>query len=147
MRIEGSRLVRAPRAAVWAALNDPQVLKRVTPGCEKLEAAGADQYSVTLKVGVAAIKGTFNGSIHVRDKQEPERFVMDVSASGTSGWVKMTGQVTLTEQGGGTLVAYDWDVQIGGAVAAVGQRVVGGVAKLLIDQMFGKVDAVLGGAA
>lgn len=147
MRIEGSRLVRAPRAAVWAALNDPQVLERVTPGCEKLAAVGPDHYNVTLKVGVAAIKGAFSGTIRVSDKHEPERFVMAVDASGTTGWVKMTGQVTLTEQAGGTLVAYDWDVQIGGAMAGVGQRVLGGVAKLLIDQMFGKVDTVLGGAA
>jgi carbon monoxide dehydrogenase subunit G len=132
---------------VWAGLNDPQVLQQVTPGCEKLEAVGPDHYNVTLKVGVAAIKGTFSGTIHVQDKQEPDRFVMAVAASGTTGWVKMSGQVALAEQAGGTLIAYDWDVQMGGAVAAVGQRVIGGVAKLLIDQMFGKVDAVVGGAA
>lgn len=144
MRINGNLIFEVPKDRVWAALNDHHVWRVITPGCERLEPQGNDQYALTVKVGVAAIKGTFTGTIEVIEKQEADSMLMRVNLNGSAGWVKMEGKVNLTEETAGAVLNYDWDAKLGGTVAAVGQRVLGGVAKMLIDQMFSKLKTVLG---
>ncbi len=139
MKIEGSHDVTAPRQRVWDAFLDPEQLRQAIPGCEKLEAVGQDEYRAVMKVGVAAVKGTFEGKVRLTDKRPPESYRMQVEGSGAPGFVRGETVVTLTEIPGGTRVSYSADVQVGGLIAGVGQRMLGGVSKMLADQFFNRM--------
>lgn len=145
MKIEGSYEFPAPRDRVWRALLDPDQLSRAIPGCEKLEAAGSDEYRATLKVGVAAVKGTFEGKVRLSDLQPPTRYRMAVEGSGAPGFVRGEASMELSEAEGRTRVAYSADVQVGGLIAGVGQRMLGGVAKMMVDQFFSRIAEQLAG--
>ena len=143
MKIEGSHDVPAPRHKVWDAFLDPRQLQQAIPGCEKLEALGGDEFKATLKVGVAAVKGTFQGKIRLSDKQPPASYRLVAEGSGGPGFVKADTLITLSEIAGGTRVTYSADVQVGGLIAGVGQRMLGGVSKMMADQFFGKMSDLL----
>lgn len=145
MKIEGSYDLPASRDRVWQALLDPDQLSRAIPGCEKLEAAGPDEYKATLKVGVAAVKGVFEGKVRLSDLQPPTRYKMAVEGSGAPGFVRGEASMELSEVEGRTRVAYSADVQAGGLIAGVGQRMLGGVAKMMVDQFFSRIAEQLAG--
>jgi carbon monoxide dehydrogenase subunit G len=137
MKIEASYEIPAPRPKVWEAFLDPERLRLAIPGCEKLEAIGEDEYRATMKVGVAAIKGTFDGKVRLLDKQPPDRYRMQIEGSGAPGFLRGDALMTLADtDNGGTRISYTADVQIGGLIAGVGQRMLGGVAKMMGDQFF-----------
>lgn len=136
MIISGKSTFPAPRQRIWELFNHPEALRRCTPGCEKLEAVGPDQFSAVLKVGVAAVKGTYTGKLHLTEKNPPESYTLRVEGSGAPGWVKGSAKFRFAKVGGETEVDYEWDVQVGGLVAGVGQRILTGVAKMMIDQFF-----------
>jgi carbon monoxide dehydrogenase subunit G len=144
MKLEGSYAVPASRQTVWDAFLDPAHLKQAIPGCEKLEAIGPDEYKATMKVGVGGVKGTFEGKVKLVEKKPPESYKMAVDGSGGPGFIRGETLITLTDaEGGGTRVAYSADVQIGGLIASVGQRMLGGVAKMMADKFFGKMADLL----
>src|SRR3989338_4906848 len=126
MKIEGSHDV-------------PAQLKKAIPGCEKLEALGNDEFKATLKVGVAAVKGTFEGKVRLAEKKPPESYRLAAEGSGGPGFVKADTLITLSEIEGGTRIAYSADVQVGGLIAGVGQRMLGGVSRMMADQFFDKM--------
>src|SRR5712692_4159697 len=119
MKLEGSYDVKAPRQKVWGAFLDPETLRKAIPGCEKLELIGNDEYKATLKIGLAA------------------------EGSGGPGFVRADTLITLTDADDGTRVSYSADVQIGGLIAGVGQRMLGGVSKMMADQFFNKMTELL----
>jgi uncharacterized protein len=144
MKIEGSYTIPASRHAVWEAFLDPDRLRQAIPGCEKFEAAGLDEYRATMKVGVAAIKGTFEGKVRLSDKQAPDSYRMAVEGSGKPGFVKGDAVMTLGDgEGGATSISYTADVQVGGLIAGVGQRLLGGVARMMADQFFNRMTELL----
>ncbi|MGH7278047.1 MAG: SRPBCC family protein [Candidatus Rokuibacteriota bacterium] len=143
MKIEGSHEIPAPRQKVWDAFLDPDQLRQAIPGCEKLEAIGTDEYKATMKIGVAAVKGTFEGKVRLTDKSPPESYRMAVEGSGGPGFVRGETVITLSDAGGGTRVSYSADVQVGGLIAGVGQRMLGGVSKMMADQFFTKMSQLL----
>src|SRR5919206_3533211 len=143
MKIEGAHEIPAPRQRVWEAFLDPAQLKKAIPGCEKLEALGTDEYKATMKVGVAAVKGTFEGKVRLMDKNPPENYRMAVEGSGGPGFVRGGTAITLSDIPGGTKVSYSADVQVGGLIAGVGQRMLGGVSKMMADQFFTKMGQLL----
>ncbi len=143
MKLEGSYDVPVPRKKVWDAFLNPAQLKKAIPGCEKLEALGPDEYKATLKVGVAAVKGTFEGKVKLADKKPLESYRLAAEGSGGPGFVKADTLITLTEIDGGTRVSYSADVQVGGLIAGVGQRMLGGVSKMMADQFFSKMSDLL----
>ncbi len=143
MKIEGSSDIPAPREKVWAAFLDPQMLAQALPGCEKLEAIGPNEYKATMKVGVAAIKGTFEGKVKLSDLEPPNRYRMAVEGSGGPGFVRGDAGMQLSDVEGGTKVSYDADVQVGGLIASVGQRMLGGVTKMMLDQFFTRMTDLL----
>jgi len=145
MKIEGSHDVPAPRQKVWDAFLDPRQLQKAIPGCEKLEAVGADEFKATLKIGVAAVKGTFEGKVRLSDRKPPESYRLAAEGSGGPGFVKADTLITLSDIAGGTRVSYSADVQVGGLIAGVGQRMLGGVSKMMADQFFGKMSDLLRG--
>lgn len=147
MKIEGSHDIAAPRDRVWDAFLNPEQLRQAIPGCERLEAIGNDEYRATMKVGIAAVKGTFEGKVRLADKQPPRSYRMAVEGSGGPGFVRGETLITLSEIEGGTRVSYSADVQVGGLIAGVGQRMLGGVSKMLADQFFGKMGQLLEGGS
>lgn len=147
MKLEGSYDIPVARDRVWAAFLDPEVLRQAIPGCEKLEAAGNGEYKATMKIGVAAVKGTFEGKVRLFDLKEPESYKMAVEGSGGPGFIRGETQISLADAGGGTKVSYTADVQVGGLIAGVGQRMLGGVSKMMADQFFNKMGSLLQGHA
>jgi len=143
MKIEGAADIPAPRDKVWAAFLDPETLAQALPGCEKLEAIGPNEYKATMKVGVAAIKGTFEGKVKLSDLEPPNRYRMAVEGSGGPGFVRGAAGMQLSDVDGGTRVSYDADVQVGGLIASVGQRMLGGVTKMMLDQFFTRMTELL----
>ena len=143
MKLEGSSEVPTSRQKVWDAFLDPEQLRQAIPGCEKLEALGNDEYKATLKVGVGGVKGTFEGKVRISDKKPPESYKMAVEGSGSPGFVRGETVITLTEISGGTRVSYTADLQVGGLIASVGQRMLGGVSKMIADKFFGKMGELL----
>ncbi len=136
MKVEGSYTFDAPRDRVWSVLLDPASLQGCIPGCETMTTTGEDQYEAVMKVGVAAIRGTYKGKVRIADKQEPDRYKLLVEGSGGPGFVRGEAQIELVDQGGSTLINVQGDGQVGGTVAGVGQRMLGGVAKMLMGQFF-----------
>lgn len=143
MKVSGTHLLNAPRDRVWQCLNDPAFLKECLPGCESMEATGPDQYRVTLTVGIAAVKGKYAGSVTLSEKEPPQRFKMQVEGKGTGGFMQGTGLLELLEDPQGTTVAYQGDVQVGGPIASVGQRLIDGAAKMMVGQFFTAVNTQL----
>jgi carbon monoxide dehydrogenase subunit G len=143
MTLDGSHHFKAPRDRVWALFNDPGVLARATPGCERLDPIGPDEFEATLSVGVAAVKGTYQGRLAITDKRPLEGYTLHVEGTGRPGFVKGEGRLSLTEQDGGTLATINAEAQVGGLIAAVGQRLVGAAARMLMSQFFSALEAEL----
>jgi uncharacterized protein len=136
MKIEGTQELHAPRERVYAALTDPQVLQRCIPGCESLEKSGDDSYAVTIKAGIGAIKGTFKGNVHLEDMRAPEHYRIVVDGKGGPGFVKGSGDFDLEDTGDATLIRYTGEMQVGGAIAGIGQRMIEGAAKMMAARFF-----------
>src|SRR3990170_4070470 len=96
MKLEGSHDVPAPRQKVWDAFLDPRQLKKATRGCEKLEPLGGDAFKATLKVGVAAVKGTFEGKVRLSEQKPIESYRLAAEGSGGPGFVKADTLITLS---------------------------------------------------
>jgi carbon monoxide dehydrogenase subunit G len=143
MKLEGAHQIPAPRQKVWDAFLNPEVLRQAIPGCEKLEPLGNDEFKATMKIGVAAVKGTFEGKVRIADQKPPESYKLAMEGSGGPGFVRGETVITLTEAEGGTRVSYTADVQVGGLIAGVGQRMIGGVSKMMAEQFFNRMSELL----
>jgi carbon monoxide dehydrogenase subunit G len=141
VKIAGTYTINAPREVVWAALNDIDVLARVVPGCEKLEQHGENEFEGTVKIGIQAIKGVYSGRIRLEDVQPPTHYKLVAAGRGSNGMVDGTGSVDLEEQDGKTLLKYGGSAAISGTLASVGQRLMEGAAKQLINQSLKALDA------
>ncbi len=137
MKVSGSYTFPASAAKVWESLTDPTVLAGCIPGCEGLDAVGEDEYQAVMNVAVGPIRSRYNAKISLRDKDQPRSFRLVLEGSGTTGFANGEAFITLTEQGEQTTVEVEGDSQVGGPVARVGQRMMGSVAKMLMDRFFG----------
>ena len=142
MKISGSHTLAAPPDRAYAMLLDPAVLAQAIPGCESLEKIGDDEYRMKMKMALAAVSGAFEGKVRITDKNPPSSFRMEVDGAGKIGFVKGGGVLTLTPAGEGTAVTFDGDVQVGGTIAAVGQRLIDTTAKMMIKKFFERLTAV-----
>ena len=147
MKLEGAHDMPVPRQRVWEAFLDPEQLRQAIPGCEKLEAMGNDEYKATMKIGVGAVKGVFEGKVRLSDKKPPDSYRLAVEGSGGPGFIRGETLITLSDVDGGTRVSYSADVQVGGLIAGVGQRMLGGVSKMMADQFFNRMGQLLQGSA
>jgi uncharacterized protein len=141
MKIEGSQTLNAPRNRVWAALIDPEVLRRCIPGCESLEKTAENTYAASLKTGVGPIKGVFKGIVRLEDMRPPEHYRIVVEGKGGPGFAKGSGDFDLEEVDGKTVVKYSGELQVGGTIAGVGQRMVEAAAKMMASQFFAALEA------
>lgn len=143
MKIEGASDIPVGRQRVWDAFLDPATLATAIPGCEKLEAIGPGEFKAVMKVGVGPIKGTFEGKVRLSALEPPDRYRMAVEGTGGPGFVRGDAAMELSDTDGGTRVSYSADVQVGGLIASVGQRMLGGVSKMMLDQFFGRMTEIL----
>ena len=147
MRVQGTYHFPAPRQQVFDLLLDPVVLQRCIPGCERLEEVGEGHYEATLKIGVAAIRGTYKGQVRLSDQVSPESYRMAIEGKGGPGFVKGVATITLAEAGEGCDVKVDGDGQLGGPMAGVAQRLLGGVTNMMMNQFFECMKGQLASAA
>jgi len=136
MELTGEHTFAAPRERVWQSLLDPETLQSCLPGCEKLEAIGPDEYETTMKIGVAAIRGTYQGRVKISDKEEPERYRMLVEGKGPAGQVSGEGTLELVADGDTTIVRYSGKANVRGTLARVGARVMQPAARMIVGQFF-----------
>jgi len=141
MKIEGTQELRAPRERVYQALVDPEVLQRCIPGCERLEKTAEDTYSARLRTGVGAIKGDFQSTVRLEEMRPPEHYRIVVDGKGGPGFVKGSGNLDLEERDGLTVINYTGEIQVGGPIAGVGQRMIQGTAKMMASQFFTALEA------
>lgn len=143
MKVEGTYDLPAPRERVWALLNDPAVLARITPGVKDLTPNGTDTYGATIEVGVGPVKGAYTGQVSITDKTPPERLTLRIEGGGRPGTIRATGELHLAEQEGRTVVRYIGDAQVTGLVASVGHRLMSGVAKQMAGEFFRALEGEL----
>jgi len=142
VKIAGSYTVPFPPERAYEMMQDPDVLARSIPGCESLEKIGENEYRMKMKMVLASLSGAFEGKVRLADQKPPSSFRMVVEGSGKIGFVKGDGLLTLTPKDGGTEVAYDGDAQVGGTMAAVGQRLIDATAKMMIKRFFENLRSV-----
>jgi carbon monoxide dehydrogenase subunit G len=136
MDVNGTYTFDAPPARVWDLLMDPAVISSCIPGCQGMEPDGEDRYKVKLTVAIAAITGGYEGTVVISDKVHPSSYTLMVEGQGKPGFAKGTSSITLRAEGDKTVVNVSGTVQTGGPIARVGQRLIGGVSKMMQDKFF-----------
>ena len=145
MKIEGQfAFAGTSTSTLWGFLTDANRIAECLPGCESLEQTGEGTYNLQLRFGVGSISGVFKGSIRLSDLQPPSQYKMTVAGRGAPGFVNGEGTVQLAEDGSTTQLRYAGDVNAGGLIASVGQRMIGGAARMVIDQFFKCVAGKMG---
>jgi uncharacterized protein len=143
LKIEGSYTFDAPRDRVWQVLLDPKTMAQCIPGCESLNELAPDQYEATMKVGIASVKGNYKGKVSIKDKQAPSHYVLSGEGSGSPGFMQGDVSIDLEENDGRTVLKYSTDAKVGGLIASIGQRMLNGVAKMMVEQFFKKVESFI----
>jgi uncharacterized protein len=137
MEIIGTQSIPAPRATVWAALNDPAVLKQCLPGCESVERTAEDEFKVVVVTSIGPLRARFNGVLRLTEVNAPVSCVMVFEGQGGAvGFGKGSSAVTLSETPEGTALAYNAQAHVGGKLAQVGSRLIESVAKKMTDDFF-----------
>lgn len=139
MNVKGEVVVEASQDDVWAALNDPEVLKKATPGCESLIEEAPDHYKAKIKLGIAAVRGDYEAEITILDKIAPEQYKLQMKADSKMGFVDAEAIVKLDYDEPKTKISYDGEAKVGGLIAGVGQRILSGIAKMIVKDFFKKI--------
>lgn len=146
MNLQGNRVIAADRAAVWAALNDPEVLKACIPGCQEMNGSPEEGYEAVVTQKVGPVKATFKGQVTLSDIVENEGYtITGEGKGGAAGFAKGGAKVSLSDAGEGTDLAYDVDAKVGGKLAQLGSRIIDGFAKKMADQFFERFQAQVEG--
>ena len=143
MRIEGEHVFNGSREDVWAMVRDPEILATMLPGTTKLTQLSETEYEGEINLRIGPISGGFSGRIIVEDESPPKSCTLKAEGDGRMGFFKGSGTVHLTEQDDGTLMAYAGEIQIGGKLASIGQRLIDMTSKTMIHQGMKVLDAAL----
>jgi carbon monoxide dehydrogenase subunit G len=135
MKIEGTQKIDAPRDRIFAALVDPAILQKCIPGCEQMEKTGENQYKAKLTAGVGPVKGVFTATVSLQEIVAPEHYKLVVEGKGQSG------ELNLKDADGATEIQYTGDVNVGGLIASVGQRMIQATANMLAARFFKSLEA------
>jgi carbon monoxide dehydrogenase subunit G len=137
MEMHGTRRIGAPRAMVWAALNDAEVLKLAIPGCQELTGSPADGFAAVVKQKVGPVSATFQGRVALSDVVPLESYtIAGEGKGGAAGFARGSADVRLEDDGDGTLLRYDVKASVGGKLAQLGSRLIDGFAKKMADTFF-----------
>ena len=147
MKLEGSQVIAADRETVWAALNDPDVLRASIPGCLSLEMNSETELHARVKQKIGPVSATFDGTVNLSELNPPESYhIAGEGKGGAAGFAKGGADVRLTETDEGTLLEYAAEAKVGGKLAQLGARVVSGVAHKVAEQFFANFKAEVEGA-
>ena len=147
MDLNGSYGFDAPPDVVWKLLVDPAVIGSCLPGCDGLEALGEDRYRATLRLAVAAVSGSYTGTVSMLDKNPPRSYRLVVEGKGAPGFVNGEALVELVADGKATTVRVTGRGEVGGLVARVGQRLLGSVSKMMMDRFFESLQRKVAGTS
>ena len=136
MKVSGVYTVPAPADRTYALLQDPAILTKCMPGCEGLDRVTDNEYNMRMKMVQASISGQFTGKVKIADADPPKSFRLMVDGSGKIGFMKGDGLLTITEAIGGSSVKFDGEVQVGGTIAGIGQRLLDTTTRMLIKRFF-----------
>ena len=143
VKVNGSYVFAAPAVEVWDLLLDPQVLLQVIPGLQKVDVNG-DDIVATATIGVGPVKGVFSGKLSLLEQRRPSHVRIVGEGKGGPGFLKGSCTIDAAEDGGRTTINYLADVQIGGTLATVGQRLVDATTQSIMQQGFTAFNRVLG---
>jgi carbon monoxide dehydrogenase subunit G len=144
MTMNGEVMLPAGRERVWAALNDPEILKSCIPGCEELTKVSATELTAKARVAVGPVKAPFTGKVTLSDLDPPNGYrISGEGQGGVAGFAKGGATVRLEDAEGGTRMTYDVDAQVGGKLAQLGGRLINGVAKKYADDFFARFSKAL----
>lgn len=139
MEMSGQQRIAAARETVWAALNDPEVLKQCIPGCQELTKEGDNAFAAKVRAKVGPVSANFTGQVTLSDIVPPESYTISGEGKGgAAGFAKGGAKVSLAEDGEGTLLSYDVDAKVGGKMAQLGARLIDGTARKMADDFFSR---------
>lgn len=149
MEMTGEQRIAAPRQRVWEALNDPEVLRACIPGCQSLERDGDNGFTAVAEVKIGPIGARFKGAVTLNDLDPPNGYTIEGQGNGgIAGNAKGSAKVRLSDDaGGGTLVSYNVDAQVGGRMAQLGGPIIDATAKQLAGKFFSRFGEIVGGTA
>lgn len=136
MEIQSVYKFDADPERVFDAMIDPAVVAACLPGCEKLDPIGEHEYEAVLTIGIAAVAGRYEGTVRIRELNRPRSYTITFAGRGGAGFMNGEGKVKLRPDSGKTVVDVAGSAKVGGAVARVGQRLLGGVSKMMTDRFF-----------
>lgn len=135
MKLQGEYIFDGPREEVWEIVRDPEVLATALPGTQSLEQVSENEYAGKMHVRIGPVSGVFAGKIVVSDEVPPESCTLTVDGKGAPGFASGSGHIQLIEQEDGTtLLKYEGDMQVGGRIASVGQRLIDTASRSMIGQ-------------
>ncbi len=134
MKIEGVHRFAVAQERLYEAILDPEILARTMPGCESLERVDENRFRGALNIAIGPVKGQFQGTLELTDLDPPNGYHMALKGQGPTGFMKGAGKIELRTVDDGTELAYDLDAQVGGRIAAVGQRLLDSSAKVVTQQ-------------
>jgi len=147
MELKGEQHILREPDVVWAALNDPELLKASIPGCETIDLIGENEYALVMVAAIGPVKARFKGKMLLSDIQPPQSYKITFEGSGgAAGFGKGQAAVQLAPaeaEGEGTLLTYQASAQVGGKIAQVGSRLVDGVAAKMAAEFFTRFKAAL----
>lgn len=148
MEMTGEQRLPAPRAVVWAALNDPEVLKQSIPGCEEIEKTSDTEMTAKVAVKVGPVSAKFTGQVTLSDLDPPNGYTISGEGKGgVAGFGKGGAKVTLTEDGDGTILRYEVTASVGGKLAQIGARLIDATAKKMAEDFFGRFSQIVAAQA
>ena len=150
MDMSGEYRIAAPRQTVWAALNDPEMLKQCIPGCEEIDKVSDTEFTAKVRAKVGPVSARFSGRVQLVDMDPPNGYrIVGEGTGGAAGFAKGGAKVALAEEGAETVLTYAAEAQVGGKLAQIGSRLIQGTAKKYADDFFGNFSRLVagGGAA
>lgn len=144
MEMTGEQRLPAPREVVWAALNDPEILKQCIPGCEEIEKTSDTEMNAKVAVKVGPVSAKFTGQVTLSDLDPPNGYTISGEGKGgVAGFGKGGAKVTLAEDGDGTILRYEVTASVGGKLAQIGARLIDATAKKMAEDFFGRFSQIV----
>jgi carbon monoxide dehydrogenase subunit G len=144
MDMTGEYRIAAPRSQVWAALNDPLILKQCIPGCELLEKTSDTEMNGKVTAKVGPVTARFGGKVTLSDLDPPNSYkISGEGTGGPAGFAKGGAAVALKDDGDGTLLTYKVNANVGGKLAQIGSRLIDGTARKMAEEFFAKFASIV----
>jgi hypothetical protein len=144
MDMTGEYRLAAPRSKVWAALNDPEILKQSIPGCEEINKQSDTEMTAKVTAKVGPVSARFGGKVTLSDLDPPNGYrISGEGSGGAAGFAKGGATVKLADEGSGTLLTYTVEAHVGGKLAQIGSRLIDATARKMAGDFFSRFAAIV----